>query len=123
MSAHGGVMRNEIKAKRREVAQSVADCVLAAENGIDDAITLASALNAHLPDARKSAQLAAEVGNDAFVAVAKALGHLVRARTAMVEAHQGLAKVQEMIGLGALSFGGAYGKPPAAQLSVVSDAA
>ena len=123
MSAHGGVMRNEIKAKRREVAQSVADSVLAAENGIDDAITLASALNAHLPDARKSAQLAAEVGNDAIVAVAKALRHLARARTAMVEAHQGLAKVQEMIGLGALSFGGAYGKPTAGQLSIVSDAA
>lgn len=116
-------MRIEIKAKRREVAQSVADCVIAAENGIDDAISLASALNGHLPDARKSALLAAEVGNDAFVAVAKALRHLVRARTAMVEAHQGLAEVQVTIGLGALSFGGAYGKPTAAQLSVVSDAA
>lgn len=116
-------MRNEIKAKRREVAQTVADCMIAAENGIDDAISLASALNAHLPDARKSAQLAAEVGNDAFVAVANALRHLVRARTAMVEAHQGLAKVQVTIGLGALSFGGAYGKPSAGQLSVVSDAA
>jgi hypothetical protein len=112
-------MTCNLREQRRETAQGVADRLLATENGIDNALTLAAALSGHLPQARLSAQLAAEVGHEAIELASEAFQHLVRARAAMVKAHQSLAQVQVRIGLESFAFGGSYGKPPAAQLQVV----
>lgn len=112
-------MSPNLREKRRSAAQGVADRLLATEAGIDNALTLIAALNGHLPEARMLAHLAAEVGHEAIELASEAFHHLVLARTAMVKAHQSLAKVQIDIGLATFAFGGAYGKPPVALVAVV----
>jgi hypothetical protein len=121
--AKGEIMSPQLREKRRETGQGVADRLLATEIGIDNALALAAALSGLLPEARISAQLAAEVGHEAFERVSEALQHLVQARTAIVKAHQNLAQVQITIGLEAFAFGGSYGKPTTGLLHVVEQQA
>jgi hypothetical protein len=87
-------------AKRRNAAQAVIDRLIAAENGIDDALSLAADLTGFMPKARMSADLAAEVGHEAIAHAHQACQHLV-------------------------SFGGLMGKPKAAlrHLIAVKEAA
>jgi hypothetical protein len=112
-------------AKRRNAAQAVIDRLIAAENGIDDALSLAADLTGFMPKARMSADLAAEVGHEAIAHAHQACQHLVLARAAMVQTHQKLAEVRDEIGLKTVSFGGLMGKPKAAlrHLIAVKDAA
>jgi hypothetical protein len=112
-------MSRNLREQRRGAAQGVADRLMATEIGIDNALTLAAALNGLLPEARISAHLAAEVGHEAIELASEAFQHLVRARAAIVKAHQNLAQVQITIGLEAFAFGGSYGKPPVALLQLV----
>jgi hypothetical protein len=116
-------MSRNLRERRRETAQGVSDRLLATENGIDNALALVAAFSGHLPEARLSAHLAAEVGHEAIELASEAFQHLVRARAAMVKAHQSLAQVQVTIGLESFAFGGSYGKPPAARLQVVDQQA
>jgi hypothetical protein len=113
-------MPSQLRETRRNAAQGVAERLLASEQGIDHALTLVASLNGHLPEARISAYLAAEVGHEAIELTSEAFTHLVRARTAMVKAHKSLARVQTDIGLEAFAFGGSYGKPPSAVLQVIA---
>ena len=113
-------MSPTLRETRRDAAQGVADRLLAAEAGIDNALTLAAALNGQLPEARLSAKLAAEVGHEAIELASNAYQHLVQARAAIVKVHQSLAQVQITIGLEAFAFGGSYGKPTAGLLHIVA---
>jgi hypothetical protein len=111
--------------KRRNAAQAVIDRLIAAENGIDDALSLATDLTGFMPKARISADLAAEVGHDAIALSNEACQHLVMARSAMVQTHQKLAEVLDEIGLKTSAFGGLMGKPSAVfrHLTAVKEAA
>lgn len=97
--------------RKQDAAQAVADRLIAAEIGIDDALSLAADLSAFMPKARKSAFLAAEVGQEAMELASEAMQHLVRARASIVATHQKLAEVRDDIGLSTVNFGSLYGKP------------
>lgn len=96
---------------RIETVQNVIDQLNAAELGVDNAFSEVAAFNAMLPQARLQAHLAAEVGQDALALASEALQHLLRARAAMVGAHQSLAEVRSDLGLDTVNFGGLGGKP------------
>lgn len=107
--------------KRQQIAREVHSRLIAAEIGIDDALTLAAELGAYLPKARQGALLAAEAGHEAISDIGAAWANLLQARTSMVKAHQGLLKLAEDMKLPPSMFGGAYGKPTARALALVAD--
>jgi hypothetical protein len=104
--------------QRREAAQEVADCLIAAENAIDIALSRAAELNSCMPMARSKANLAAEVGHDAIESAADAFATLVQARRKLVEAHRHLAATKDQIGLRTVGLGGLMPKPPSASASL-----
>lgn len=110
--------------KRHNAAQIVADHLIAAELAIDEAIARTAALNAAMPEARREAALAAEVGHEALEHSSASFQRLVEARSMIVKAHSDLAATRDQIGLRTVSFGSLYGKPSAAALvEVVREAA
>ena len=77
--------------KRREVAQGVADRLMAAEHAIDLAIARTAELTGFIPAARAEADLACEVGQEALEYAAESFSALVKARAQMIASHRELA--------------------------------
>lgn len=94
-----------MRAKRIEVATSVAGRLFAAENGIDGTIINVSELNAAMAAARLDANLSAIIGQPAFTTCTDALIHLAKAREQIVATHAHLKTASDEIGLRAVSFG------------------
>ncbi len=114
-------MRNQRIAAARDVAEKLH----AAEAAIDEAFARVAQLNMALPEARRTANLSAVIGQDVFSRTAGSMQHLASARQEMVAAHHGLFEAQTDLGLARMNFGGGEDKPKTANngLQVVSDAA
>jgi hypothetical protein len=97
--------------KRRELAQEVADRLMAAEHAIDMAIARTAELTGYIPAARAEADLACEVGQEALEYAAESFSALVKARAQMIASHRELAANKDQIGLKAYAIGGLVGKP------------
>ena len=110
--------------KRREVAQDVADRLMAAEHAIDIAIARTADLTGFLPTARVEAELPCETGQEALEYAAESFSALVRARAQMIASHRELAVTKDQIGLRTVSLGGLVPKPPAqAQVTHLTEVA
>lgn len=92
--------------ERREVAQTVAEQLFAAEAAIDAAIAATAALTAAMVTARQTINIGACIGQDSLTHAAKTCAELVQARGSIVASHAALAVAQKQIGLGAVNFGG-----------------
>ena len=101
--------------ERREIAQSVADQLFAAEAAIDAAIAATATLTGMMPSVRGSAGLSALIGQDALMEASQTCAALVQARGSIVATHKALSVAQKQMGLGAVAFGGLVTKPPSSQ--------
>lgn len=97
--------------ERREAVHSVAQCLFALEDAIDNALVHAATLTATMPSARKTAKLSAVVGQDAFALSAETISFLIKARASTVAAHASLDDTKTQIGLRELSLGDVLDKP------------
>ncbi|KQX25538.1 MULTISPECIES: hypothetical protein [unclassified Sphingomonas] len=97
--------------KRREVAQGVADRLMAAEHAIDIAIARTAELTGFIPSARAEADLACEVAQEALEYAAESFSTLVKARAQIIASHRELAVTKDEIGLKTYGLGGLVGKP------------
>lgn len=97
--------------KRRELAQEIADRLMAAEHAIDLAIAKTAELTGFIPAARAEADLACEVGQEALEYAAESFSALVKARAQMIASHRELAAAKDQIGLKTFALGGLVGKP------------
>ncbi len=97
--------------KRREVAQEIADRLMAAEHAIDMAIARTAELTGFMPTARAEADLACEVGQEALEYAAESFSALVKARAQIIASHRELAATKDQIGLKTYGLGGLVGKP------------
>jgi hypothetical protein len=100
-------MRNE----RMAAARSVADCLNAFENALDEAVALGSALSSQIVRARLEARLSAVIGQDAIEGALRTLTLLGDARRELVGTHHHLKSCADQIGLREVSFGDLL-KPP-----------
>lgn len=108
---------------RLTAAREVAACLIASERAIDAAVTQVSMLTACMPRVRVTANLGAEVGQDALERSAAAFTKLIDARREIIAAHQELSAVQTRIGLDAFAIGGLEDKSkPLTGLSLVEAA-
>lgn len=98
--------------ERLAVTQDVVAHLADAERTNDLAIISTAKLAAALLEARMKINLAAEVGQDAFDAVAATFQTQAASRRQLVEAHQALNDVKDRIGLRTVAVGGAGNKEP-----------
>jgi flagellin-like hook-associated protein FlgL len=112
-------MRNE----RLNAANEVAKLLFATENAVDGALADAGSLTAAMSNARRQANLAATVGQEAVEEVAAAVAAIAKARGHIVAAHRALDATKDQIGLRTVSFGTGAGKLGSEQgsLRVVGD--
>ena len=109
--------------KRREVAQEVADRLMAAEHAIDMAIARTAELTGFIPSARAEADLACEVGQEALEYAAESFSALVKARAQMIASHRELAATKDQIGLKTYGLGGLVGKPFSSEVRHLNEVA
>lgn len=106
--------------ERVTVAHDVVASLADAERTNDLALISTARLAATLLEARLRINLAAEVGHEAFAAVAATFASQADGRRRLVEAHQALNDVKTDIGLGAVAIGGSGNKKvPSAALRMV----
>jgi hypothetical protein len=104
-----------------QVAISVAEKLLAAEEAIDDALNKAADLAGFMPLARRQAHVSCSVGQDAIERVLHSMLRLSEARQSMIETHAALAKTQHAARLAPRNYGGFIDKPERAALEAVPD--
>jgi hypothetical protein len=97
--------------KRREAAETIAHRLLATEAAIDEALACAAKLTGAMPNARLTAGVAAQVGQEAMEQAVRTVSALVTARQAIVDTHKRLAETQIQVGLREINFGGMMLKP------------
>lgn len=114
-------MRNE----RLAAAHQVADRLFEAEAALDIAIARTAELAAAIPNARRDANLAACVGQEAFMCAANMMPMLAEAREQLITAHERLDETKTQIGLRQTAFGSSGGKPPSGEgeLHIIGKAA
>ncbi len=117
------MFNRQIILKRREVAQGVADRLMAAEHAIDLAIARTAELTGFIPSARAEADLACEVAQEALEYAAESFSALVKARAQMIASHRELAQTKDQIGLKTYGLGGLVGKPFNAEVRHLSEVA
>ncbi|MEM8825328.1 MAG: hypothetical protein AAF205_02025 [Pseudomonadota bacterium] len=119
--------------QRLAAAKIIFDKLIAAEDGIDEAIRLVSDLSGTMPSARRDANISAIVGHDALESATATISALVAARAEIVRTHERLSEAKDSIGLRTYAAGAGHTKPEplagrgdsreAAHLSVVGNAA
>jgi len=109
--------------KRREVAQGVADRLMAAEAAIDLAIAKTAELTGFIPAARAEADLACEDAQEALEYAAESFSTLVKARAKIIASHRELSITKDEIGLRTYGFGGLVGKPYSAEVRHIAEVA
>jgi len=117
------MFNRQIIIKRREVAQGVADRLMAAEHAIDLAIARTAELTGFIPSARADADLACEVAQEALEYAAESFSALVKARAQMIASHRELAATKDQIGLKTYGLGGLVGKPFNSEVRHLSEVA
>lgn len=98
--------------QRREIAQSVAEQLFAAEAAIDAAVAATARLTGMMPELRADAGLSAFIGQEAIAEASQTTAMLVKARNRICKTHTALTLAQKQMGLGAVAFG-SYAKPSA----------
>jgi len=102
--------------QRRELAQSVADALFAAEDAADRSLQETSALINTLTRARLDHGFSAVLGADAMTSAAEAVASFAEARGKLVAAHQALAEAAPwVVGHGWKLTGPLTGKPEGEQ--------
>lgn len=96
--------------ERRQIAETVAAQLFAAEAAIDAAIAATATLAATMPAVRGEARIAACVGQDALMEAMATCTKLVEARERIVATHAALRQTQTKMGLDAVNFGGLVDK-------------
>lgn len=94
-----------MRVKRKDIAQSVADRLFAAETALDLAAARIAELNAALPLARLDARLSATIGQEAVTSSAAAMVLVARTREEIVATHENLKRASEDMGLREVSYG------------------
>ena len=97
---------------RLSAAKKVATSLFSTEVEIDSAVVSTAGLIVTVIEARAEANLPAIIGQDALDSLGEAVTCLLRSRKQVVEAHKGLEIAREQIGLGAISWGDQFPKPP-----------
>jgi hypothetical protein len=82
---------------RPEIAERTALLLLELEDLIDRTINKSGELVSHLPNARKDAGLSATFGQQVFERAGSVVGHLMQARGAIVETHNGCEAVRRAL--------------------------
>ena len=95
---------------RVQAAAQVAEQLFRTEEAVDGALSGAGALTTTLCNARRDANLAATVGQDAVAEVAAAVAAIAKARGHIVAAHRALDTTKDQIGLRTINFGTGAGK-------------
>jgi len=88
-----------------EIMMTVVDDLHATEKAMDDTIAQASDLLATLIQARRDMNLSAVIAAKAQSKIVESVAALGVARDAVVAAHNDLAKVQRLVGLGHVATG------------------
>lgn len=112
--------------ERLAIAQDVVRHLNDAERTNDLAIVATARLVAVMLEGRLQLNAAAMVGQEAFEAVASTFERQSASRRQLVEAHNALADVKKLVGLGAVAVGGAGDKQvpkPHGALSIVDSQA
>ena len=115
-----------MKSQSLNVARNVAKHVMEAEAAIDQAFVATARLAAYMPEARQTANVSAELGQDAFLTVSRTIQILSDARQGIVDTHQALAATQGKAGLRERNFGGFIDKAslsPERELMLVKNVA
>lgn len=92
--------------ERREIGQSVAEKLFAAEAAIDAAVAAVAQLQAGIAIAQQSPGIGACIGQESLIHASQSCGELIKARGSIIASHAALALAQKQIGLGAVNFGG-----------------
>lgn len=101
---------------RTAVAEETAKLINELEDLIDQTLTKSGQLMAHLPVARREAGLSAVFGQQVFERAGSVLGHLVDARRAAVDTHNGCEAIRRKL---AIVMGPTDGtKPTSAQVAL-----
>ncbi len=79
---------------RTDVAEQTARLIHELENLLDDTLTKSGELVAFLPNARREAGLSAVYGQKVFERAGNVIGHLMDARRAVVDTHNGCEAVR-----------------------------
>jgi len=95
-------MRNE----RIAIAQDVASHLADAERSNDLAIVATARLAAKMLEARLAMNAAAQVGQEAFEAVATTFSRQSASRRELIEAHRALDDARGLVGLREIALGG-----------------
>ena len=109
--------------KRREVAQGVADRMMAAEHAIDQAIARTAELTGFIPSARAEAELPCETAQEALEYAAESFSALIKARAQIIASHRELAVTKDQIGLKTVALGGLVAKPYSSEVRHLAEVA
>ena len=82
---------------RTDVAERTARLIWELENLLDDTLNKSGELLAHLPAARKEAGLSAVFGQQVFERAGNVIGHLMDARRAVVDTHNGCEAIRRKL--------------------------
>ncbi len=82
---------------RTDVAERTARLIIELENLLDDTLNKSGELVAFLPLARRQAGLSAVYGQQVFERAGNVIGHLMDARRAVVDTHNGCEAVRRML--------------------------
>lgn len=92
--------------ERREIAQSVAGQLFAAEAAIDAAVAAVAQLQAGIAIGQQTPGVGACIGQEALLHANQSCSDLIKARGSLIASHAALAVAQKQVGLGAVNFGG-----------------
>ena len=97
---------------RTDVAERTAKLIFELEDLIDATLNKSGELVSHLPAARIEAGLTATYGQKVFENTGRLVNHLIDARRAMVETHNGCEAMRRSL---RIQLGGGQIKPPSAE--------
>jgi len=115
------MFNRQIILKRRELAQGVADRLIAADHAIDLAIARTAELTGFIPAVRAEAELPCETAQEALEYAAESFSALIKARAQMIASHRELAVAKDEIGLKTVALGGLVPKPSTARISHLAE--
>ena len=98
--------------QRHQVAQSIANELLPAEQDVDRAILRNARLTIAVVEGRKALRLPLDAGQEGLSMVARANASLVEARGLLASAHVAFRKTQSEVGLDCFSYGDVEECPP-----------
>ena len=106
--------------QRHQIAQSIANELLPAEQDVDQAIVRNARLTIAVVEGRKAARLPLDAGQEGLNLVAHANARLVEARGYLASAHVAFRKTQSEVGLDCFNYGDVEECPPPSGRAIVA---